>query len=258
MRQQQKQQAIDEPSEEPVSENDNDDGEEAPQPSAAVVLVLPASSPRLLSDDVADFLELARKDFPTVVAMVQESSRGGVTLQVGQMSIPDANLSTVDAGRALLEDLNRLESCLKLETEHSLVEQWGLLAKWWRIVRLAYTMVGIFAFLRSHKKKKGAKKIQERYAGYVNRVKHVKALSYTQAMKYDRLGQFLLRFPRFAFQLQRVTLADWMQEIEGAVLMEVVERGLEGRFGRILHLLLTMCLLLLLLSLWMGLTMKMC
>ena len=54
-----------------------------------------------------------------------------------------------------------------------------------------------------------------------------KVLSFKQAEKYDRLGKFLLRFPRFVLQLQMVSLADWHQKFGAKVLMDSLESLLD-------------------------------
>jgi hypothetical protein len=66
--------------------------------------------------------------------------------------------------------------------DESAVEKWGALLKWWHIVERSFSVMGVFAHLCRMRK---------------------------QAEKYDRLGKFLLRFPRFVFQLQLLSLADW-------------------------------------------------
>ena len=54
-----------------------------------------------------------------------------------------------------------------------------------------------------------------------------KVLSFKQAERYDRLGRFLLRFPRFVLQLQLVSLADWHKKFGAKVLMDSLESLLE-------------------------------
>ena len=79
------------------------------------------------------------------------------------------------------------------------------------------------------KKSKGKKQksLKERYEAYANRVKKDgKPLSFRQAQKYARLGQFLLKYPMFVFQLQFVTMNDWDRQFEGATLIDIVENVL--------------------------------
>lgn len=78
-------------------------------------------------------------------------------------------------------------------------------------VERSFSVTGLFARLRGMRK--GKKTLQERYASLVKRLKtDSKVLSFKQAEKYDRLGRFLLGFPRFVFQIQLVSLADWHQK----------------------------------------------
>ncbi len=69
--------------------------------------------------------------------------------------------------------------------------------------------------------------LPERYAVLVKRVKEGEVLSFKQAEKYDRLGRFLLRFPRFVYQIQLVSLSDWQQKFGPKVLMGSIETILD-------------------------------
>lgn len=173
-----------------------------------------------LDDD--DVLERAKEDVPQVLRMLlQEGEK--ISLEVGSVKVPDSKLATQDAGEALWDNDEKLKRCCMEKDNNgvSAVESWGVLLKWWRVVERAFSMTGLFAFLRQQRKQ-GT--LPERYALIQSRlVDGGKVLSFKQAEKYDRLGRFLLRFPGFVFQMQLVSLADWHQKVgSGKVLMDSV------------------------------------
>ncbi len=76
------------------------------------------------------------------------------------------------------------------------------------VAERSFSVTGLFAHFRGMRK--GKKTLTERCAVLVKRLKtDGKVLSFKQAEKYDWLGKFLLRFPRFVLQIQLVSLADW-------------------------------------------------
>ena len=104
------------------------------------------------------------------------------------------------------------------------MEKYGLLMGWWRVVKRAYLLVGVFACLGEKKSRGKKKSLRVRYEIYAERVKKEgKPLSFIQAQKYDRLGQFLLKYPGFVFQLQFVSLDHWRQSVaKGKSLMRAI------------------------------------
>jgi hypothetical protein len=57
-------------------------------------------------------------------------------------------------------------------------------------------------------------RIEQRYADLIATAKlESSSFHFKHAAKYDRLGQFLLRYPDFLYQRQVVTLADWLERI---------------------------------------------
>jgi len=176
-----------------------------------------------------DLFERARQDVALVTAMMKEAAVAGVTLQVGAVRVPDSKLACEAAGKVLWDDEEKLKRCLASsqgDDGGSAVERWGALLKWWRVVERSFSVTGLFAHLRGMRK--GKKTLAERYAVLVKRLKAAgKVLSFKQAEKYDRLGKFLLRFPRLVFQLQLVSLADWLQKVGAKVLMDSLESLLD-------------------------------
>jgi hypothetical protein len=170
-----------------------------------------------------------------VMTMLKEAA-AGVSMQVGAISVPDCNLAGEAAGKALWDDEEKLKRFLSSTPgdDASAVEKWGALLKWWHVVERSFSVTGLFAHLRVARK--GKKTIPERYAVLMKRFgKADKLLSFKQAEKYDRLGKFLLRFPRFVYQIQLVSLGDWQQKVGAKVLMDSIGIVLdEGRlsFGR--------------------------
>ena len=91
----------------------------------------------------------------------------------------------------------------------------------------SWSVTGLFAHLRNSNIRK-AKTLPERYAALVKGLRG-KVLSFKQAEKYDRLGKFLLSFPLFVFQLQLVSLADWLRKIRAKVLLDSLESLLDKK-----------------------------
>lgn len=142
--------------------------------------------------------ERAQKDVEVVTFMMEEAAIAGVALQVGALHVPDSNLAVADAGKVLLDDMEKLKRCLAYlqgPDDESAVERWASLLKWWRIAERSFSVTGLFAHLRQMRQ---GKALRERYANLVKKTGD-KLLSFKQAEKYDRLGRFLLRFPRFMF-----------------------------------------------------------
>ena len=142
-------------------------------------------------------------------------------------SIPNVNLGTARAGEALLADAVKSGQYLSSAAvvNVSTLEQLGALLKWWRIVEQSYAIAGIFAHLRSMLGKK-KNRIQDRYARAITRLKLPgSSLSFSHASKYDRLGRFLLAFPRFVHQTQIATLSEWLQPVAGSAMLDWVQAG---------------------------------
>ena len=160
--------------------------------------------------------EKAALDVHTVKGMVKDmrsSGENGLELRVGKVSVPNACLASVEEGKAVLETEEGLCRVLleRLDEGHQGVEQWGTLLKWWAIVQRAYAFAGIFACLRA--KRRGKKTLKDRYKMEADRLKkHGNVIMFAQASVYDRIGTFLLKYPKFVFQLQFVTLKDWMEK----------------------------------------------
>ena len=157
-------------------------------------------------------LALAEGEVDDVVAMVDELRRKGrIVLQLDgdAVVVPDLAL----ASDAFIDNAKLLQW---LQDEEGAVENgletWGRLLSWFRDARKALGIASIFSFL---KKKKGGT-LQEKYEIEMERVKDegVPMLSFTQANRYDRLGRFLVRFPRFMFQTRLASLSEWLQSVE--------------------------------------------
>ena len=170
-----------------------------------------------------------REDVPVVAAMLKEaaSGQGQVVLNVGHVCSPVVELLSGNACKALLANVDQLSRCLTtsfdVPDEVPLAEHWGVLLKWWRLVKRAISIAGLFEHLRGMRK---GKKMEERYDRIVKRLKKKEGvLSYGYARRHDRLGQFLLKYPRFVNQLQLVSLADWEQTAgpQNVALMDAVE-----------------------------------
>lgn len=186
-----------EPEDEPEEEEDDDDASDSLQQLKIV-------------------FDRMRKDVTIVEIMLNEAASGQVILNVGPVCPPDLNLASKDACTVLLANAEQLSRCLSFPEAGEVppAERWGVLLKWWRLVEHAFSIAGLFKHLREMRR--GKKSMAERYAVILKRLKkkdeQKEVLSYNQARKYDQLGRFLLKFPRFMYQLQLVSLSDWQQK----------------------------------------------
>lgn len=113
--------------------------------------------------------------------------------------------------------------CLDEEDgESHQLEEWAHLFKFWRLCRRALVIVAVFKRL-NQSKSRGGTLIQNRFDDAIRRLKCSKPIQYRQALVYQKIGQFLLRFPRFMFQLRLVQLDEWSSVIEQ--LEEAAARG---------------------------------
>jgi hypothetical protein len=163
--------------------------------------------------DISDLLEKAKLDFEVVKKMLSERDKqGGLVIKVSNVKVPDPSFASAEAGALLLNDEQKLCQCLVEVVEGDdwlSVERWGTLLKWWRLVNRAFSIAGIFASLKTDG---DGRTLKDKYNKLLP--KREKAYSYSQACVYDRLGRFLIKFPRFVFQLQLVSLKDWLQNVD--------------------------------------------
>lgn len=183
-------------------------------------------------DDVEGMLEEIGKK----VALAAEDAKmlrqllGSVNLGCNQslrfrnVAPPDVALATGAEGEVLLrepnllkgifeqEDVVRLDSLkfedANVEHDNDLIEKLGTLLSWWRLVRQALALAGIFAHLKKNgggRRRRGRGKLMKQRFEEV-----VKSISYTQAKKYARIGQLVSAFPQLLYQTQFVLVAQWM------------------------------------------------
>ena len=176
-----------------------------------------------------ELFKRAREDVSLVEAMLQEANAGGggVEVKIGNISIPDLKMATKAVGKTIFADVEKLKRCLGClkSAELSSVEKWGVMCKWLRCCEQAISVTGLFSHLKSMRKSKSS--LKKRYKILVSHrfKKEDKVLSFRQAERYDRLGKFLLKFPKFMLQLQLVSLSDWFQKVDsiGKALLDSVE-----------------------------------
>lgn len=174
--------------------------------------------------------KLAEMEVEMIRRMIADKDRevAEVGWNLSQLSAPNVESASALEGASLLLDLPRLARYLNVEDEkkdiQSQLERWGVLSRWWRLIDRCLAFYSIFACLRSRKKKKGSK-IQERYHSEAKRVGNSKVYSFAQASRFERIGKFLLKFPRFVYQTQFVSQADWFHATgkDGRPLVDVVE-----------------------------------
>jgi hypothetical protein len=162
----------------------------------------------LCESDVMKQVEEAEREFDYIRTL--QSSAGQVSAEEEQWQGPP-NVEELIV-RVSLADVN----CLCEVDKVPLNSVAGRLEirMWWRLVKRACQIRGLFQLIRAQKSK--VLKIQERYSALVSELLEGRhdVLSYTQASRYERLGKFLVDFPLFVFQRKWVTLTDWFQKID--------------------------------------------
>jgi len=124
--------------------------------------------------DLGLLLANAKLDFNVVTNMLKERDQhsGGLVLKVANIKLPDPNCASAKSGDVLLSDAEQLSQCLNddgcVDKDYLVVEQWGALLKWWRVVNRAFAVAGIFASLRARKRVNG----ETLRSSYVEAVKH--------------------------------------------------------------------------------------
>lgn len=99
----------------------------------------------------------------------------------------------------------------------------GSLLKWWQIVKQACAIASVFAFLR--RPKIGAKRKKTlRITELMESSNESKVYCFVQALKYERLGLALLRYPMLVYQSEFLTIADWETKVHGDALSDAISR----------------------------------
>lgn len=135
---------------------------------------------------------------------------------------PDLKLASEKNGQELLKEENviQLKDLLSTTSEFSnrgILEQLGSLMRWWRVVRRALSMTGIFTVLESRRKmarKNQKKTLKDMYDSKVEKLSEQGAnrmIGFRHARTYNRLGKFLLKHPFLTHQTLLVSLNDWVK-----------------------------------------------
>ena len=171
------------------------------------------------NDIVLALLEKAERDVALVHTMLAEATQNSLVLKLGNVATLNSNLASVAKGAALALNKEGLLRCLReqdsdadVDVDQLQIERWGVLLRWRRIVNRAFEIRGLFNFLRSDQSK-GGKKMPNRYKFAIKDFDEGEVFSFVQAARYDRLGKFLLQYPRFADQMQLVSMSDWIQKV---------------------------------------------
>jgi hypothetical protein len=164
--------------------------------------------PGLLEHDVLSQFKEAELEFAEIQKIAD--GKGGVALNILPENLP--NVGQLISSAVLDNIVCLCEQEVSLNTAEARMS----ITVWWRTVKRACQIHGIFELLRGQKSKE-QKTLTERYASLV---KEQVVMSFRQAARYDRLGKFLKQFPLFVYQRKWVTWADWFQNVSGMVLID--------------------------------------
>lgn len=162
----------------------------------------------LCASEVVRLLSEAEQEFGAIQAWQR------ATAAMNIVPVPPLIVQEVISG-VKLEDVDCL--CELDIAPLNSVESYGTIQMWWRLVKRACQIRGLFQLIRALKSKKMT--IQERYEEIVAKIEG-SVLCFAQASRYERLGKFLADFPLFVYQRKWVTLADWFQKIDGKVFLD--------------------------------------
>lgn len=138
-------------------------------------------------------------------------------LRFHNVAPPDISLASEEKGAALVREPNLLKGILEQEVtvnvqhDNDLIEKLGKLLSWWKVVRQALALAGIFAHLKNGggKRRRGRGKLMKQRFEEV-----VSSISYTQAKKYARIGELVCAFPQLLYQTQFVLVVQWMTMVK--------------------------------------------
>jgi hypothetical protein len=173
-----------------------------------VIVIEEKVQPGLLEHDVLSQLKDAELEFAEIQKIA--NGKGGVALNIPPENLP--NVGQLISSAVLDNILCLCEQEVGLNTAEARMS----ITVWWRTVKRACQIHGIFELLRGQKSKE-QKTLTDRYAFLV---KEQVVMSFRQAARYDRLGKFLKQFPLFVYQRKWVTWADWFQKVSDMVLID--------------------------------------
>lgn len=129
---------------------------------------------------------------------------------------PDARSVGTSDGARIANDIGRLTSVLsgsssEVSSLSSNADEVTVLRHWWQLAERALGMASLLMYLRNKPRKSSLKQSFSKIAG---KVQEAAVRSYVQALKYERLGLFLTRFPVFLLQRHFVSLREFAQVIE--------------------------------------------
>lgn len=184
---------------------------------------VPDAAPVEVNNQLLDLLAEASMSVNVVVDLLRGyyESEKQLTIRIGDIEPPSCSLADPSL-LTLNEEL--ASSCLDEQHEEKTeqLEQWGQLLKVWRLCRRALVIVAVFQRL-NQTKNRGRTRIQDRFDDALKRLKCSKVIHYHHALVYEKIGLFLLRYPRFMFQLRLVHLDEWsavMDQLEKASLVD--------------------------------------
>ena len=161
------------------------------------------------SAEIVRLFEEAEKEFDEVLRLSKNFPGQVGVERVEAAPSPETVCDAMD-----VNDDDDLRKCF-CDTDVPLlsIEGVGVQLSWYRLVTRACQVGKVFSHIRSQKG--DGRRIQKRYADLSKRVQGDGfVLSFVQATKYDRLGKFLLEFPKFVLQRKFVRLADWLQTVD--------------------------------------------
>ena len=166
--------------------------------------------------ELRDEVEFAQWSVADVLDLL--ANRGEKVRLEFSVANPSVDLATAEAAAKLLQDAEKLKELLTNDSVLGVVEEWGELMGWWRLVKRALAFCGLFEHLeaeRGAKSKKGKgkggrpnkKRLEDMWNDLVKRVRG--RMSFKHANDYAKIVKFLKEYPGFIYQAQFVTKDQW-------------------------------------------------
>jgi hypothetical protein len=179
----------------------------------------PIEAAGLTVADVMRMLKDAEKEFSEIrLLKQQQQQQQPVDVHEAWEGPPNVEELIMNAS---MEDVECFSGETNVVAVYS-IEGRSSVQMWWRIVKRACQIRGVFKKIREDKSK--VTTIEERYKMIVTEKLGGRGLKFAQASNYERLGKFLSECPCFVFQRQWTTLAHWLQRVsdKNAVLLDCI------------------------------------
>ncbi len=192
-----------------------------PPPVAPPALLPPPPPPLMVKSNVLSIEKLNDlvgeiKDSIEQTTILLEKYQHVNTVSYEKVNVPDPTIISEEYGATILNDAYICSQVLlEKHDQLSTIEEFGVLFKWWKTIKRAIDLASIFRELRKRREKTGKKKRKTVKIMYDMELEkfNQKNLEYTSAVRYAKLGEFLLLYPLLTKQTVVTSMDKWVRNI---------------------------------------------